>query len=373
MVEAKNFVEKELGKSLDETQQTETVPEAKEQIPVYTPPPPQLQESVPQMPEFFTQQAPVVQVIEKIIYKKQRIHGFFRTLTIIALLVIWFLMLGESTNMISLSINNFNLHQIYPLVIIFSTIIIRSYKWLLGKIFGLILFLTVFWWIFTIGIYTSLNPSTKRKEGIQREYQLPKADKKTNIYMETMIGNSSIIWKNTTGKTILWSWNSDRKILLASGENNNIAYLKIKEDSNRNVLQKYRSNSNLQVPNDKLFDFIYIKNLFWLHTIDFTTFKRKALKFHAGIDDISINIGNVLSGNTIEIQGAAANIQIDVPKDIGVIMYYKHLLGMLDTPQFDVLSWHYFQSQNLSGAKGIVNIYINIWVGNTKINRVDAK
>lgn len=373
MVEAKNFVEKELGKSLDETQQTETVSETKEQIPIYTPPPPQPEESIPQMPEFFTQQAPIVQVVEKIIYKKQRIHGFFRTLTIIALLVIGFLMLGESTDMISLSINNFNLHQIYPLVIIFSTIIIRSYKWLLGKIFGLILFLTVFWWIFTIGIYTSLNPSTKRKEGIQRKYQLPKVEKKTNIYMETLIGNSSIVWKDITGTAIVWSWNSDRKILLTSGENNNISYLKIKEDSNRNVLQKYRSNSNLVVPNDKLFDFIYIKNLLWLHTIDLTTFKRKILKFHAGIDDISINIGNVLSGNKIEIQGAATNIQIDIPKDIWVIMYYKHLLGILDTPQFDALSWHYFQSQNLSGAKGIVNISINIWVGKTKINRVEPK
>lgn len=135
MVEAKNFVEKELGKSLDEELTTEQAPEKKESIPVYTPPPPQSQEPEPQVPQFFAPQPPVIQIVEKIVYKKQRIHGFFRTLTIIALLVIGFLMLGESTGLIELSINSFKLHQIYPLVIILSTIIIRSYRGILGKIF----------------------------------------------------------------------------------------------------------------------------------------------------------------------------------------------------------------------------------------------
>lgn len=127
MVEAKNFVEKELGKNLDEKENLETIPETKETIPTYTPPPPPMQEPKPSEPQFI-QQAPIVQIVEKVVYKKQRIHGFFRTLTIIALLAIGFLMLGESTGLIELSINSFKLHQIYPLVIIFSTIIIRSYK-----------------------------------------------------------------------------------------------------------------------------------------------------------------------------------------------------------------------------------------------------
>lgn len=127
MVEAKNFVEKELGKSLDEENVIEQEPETTKNIPTYTPPPKPVQEPIPAEPQFI-QQPPTIQIVEKIVYKKQRIHGFFRTLTIIALLAIGFLMLGESTGMITLSINSFKLHQIFPLVIIFSTIIIRSYR-----------------------------------------------------------------------------------------------------------------------------------------------------------------------------------------------------------------------------------------------------
>ena len=139
MIEAKNFVEKTLGKNLDKENNPETTPEAKESVPTYTPPPQTRQEPV--QPQIIQQ--PVIQIVEKIIYKKQRIHGFFRTLTIIALLAIGFLMLGESTGIVELSVNSFKLHQIFPIVIILSTIVIRSYKGIFGKIFGLIIFLGV--------------------------------------------------------------------------------------------------------------------------------------------------------------------------------------------------------------------------------------
>jgi len=373
MVEAKNFVEKELGKSLDEEVTTEQAPEKKESVPMYTPPPPPVQEQVPQVPQFF-QQPPVIQIVEKIIYKKQRIHGFFRTLTIIALLAIGLLMLGESTGILELSINSFKLHQIYPLVIILSTIIIRSYKWLLGKIFWLILFLGVFWWIFTIGVYTSLNPSTKRKDWTAMNYTLPEKDKnmRTNLYLDTLIGNSYIDG-NVDSPVIQWTWNSDRHLLVNSGKNDNVRYLKLNEDRNRNILQNYRSNIDLVVPGKTTFDLIYIKNFLWLHTIDMNTFQRKMVKFHAGINDITIKVGNVLSGSRIEIQGTAANVEMDIPTDVWVMMYYKHFVGKLKMTEFDPLSWHYFQSKNIATAKSIVNIYVNLWAGNTKINRVEPK
>jgi hypothetical protein len=39
------------------------------------------------------------------------------------------------------------------------------------------------------------------------------------------------------------------------------------------------------------------------------------LKIHGGINDITIKAENILSGNRIEIQGAAANIALNIPKD----------------------------------------------------------
>lgn len=371
MAEAKNFIEKTLGNNTQEETNPETVAETKD-IPIYTPPPAPKQETNITPPQIIQQ--PIIQIVEKIVYKKQRIHGFFRTLTIIALLTIGFLMLGESTGLIELSVNTFKLHQIFPIFIIFSTIIIRSYKGIFGKIFGLILFLTVLGWIFTIGIYTSLNPSSKRKSGDTSKYMIVKTNEniQNNLYLETLIGNSYIEGE-AESKVVQSTRNSDRNLLVSSGNNVNENYLKFREDNNRNVLQKYSSNIDITIPNTTVIDLLYIKNLLGLHTIDLNTFQWRMFKFHAGIDDITIRVGNVLSGNKIEIQGTAANVDFDIPKDVGVIMYYKHIIGKINLPQFDELSGHYFQSTNISNTKAILHIYVDLWVGNTKIKRIEPK
>jgi hypothetical protein len=234
--------------------------------------------------------------------------------------------------------------------------------------------LTVFGWIFTIGIYTSLNPSSKRKaENIinNTAFQIDE-NKDNNIYLETLLGNSYIEGSNKN-TNIQSTRNSDRNLLVTSGTNTKINYLKFIEDNNRNVLQNYVSNIDIALPKDTSLNLLYIKNLLWLHTVDLTNFQWHMLKFQAGIDDITIRIGNVLSGNKIEIQWTAANVTLDIPNDVGVMMYYKHFIGKINFPQFNELTGHYYQSTNMQTAKTILNVYVNLWIGNTKINRVNAK
>lgn len=42
------------------------------------------------------------------------------------------------------------------------------------------------------------------------------------------------------------------------------------------------------------------------------------------------------------------------------MLYYKHLVGILDTPEFNALSGHYFQSQNIADTKATLYLYINL-------------
>jgi len=370
MIEAKNFIEREMNTEWKIIETIETKPPTE----IYTPPQQtqQTQQPIPHIEQIIQQ--PVIQIVEKVIYKKQRIHWFFRTLTLIALLIIGFLMLGESTWLLTLSIDYVTLNKIYPIAIILSTIIIWSYKGLFGKIFWLILFLSIFWGIFTIGVYTSLNPSTQREKGTDIVYTLPKTDnnKKNNIYIQTLIGNSYIEW-DIQEKEIKWTRNSDRNLITTSWSNTKINYLKLNEDKNWNILQNFQSNINLTIPKTITTDLIYIKNYIWLHTIDLHKFSWDTLKIHWCINDITIKVANILSGNKIEIQGTAANVDIEIPNNVWVTLYYKHYVGKLELTNFEALSWHYFQSQNFNTAKKKMDIYINLWAGNTKINRVEPK
>jgi hypothetical protein len=100
------------------------------------------------------------QVVEKIVYQKQRIHGFFRTLTLLTLLFVGVLMLLEVMGIFSLSIGGVALNTFYPVFVILSVIVIWSYKGIFGKIFGFLMFLSVVAGFFVLSVYSSLTPST---------------------------------------------------------------------------------------------------------------------------------------------------------------------------------------------------------------------
>ena len=178
------------------------------------------QSGVPAQPLFQEWIQAQPQVIEKIIYKKQRVHGFFRTLTILALVVIGFLMLLETLNVFSLNINGFNLNLIYPIFILFSSVVIWSYRGLFGKIFGLLLFLVVVGGFFTIWVYTSLNPSTETKFWSYISYPFDSTVQYSKLYINTLVSDFTFIGKKTDN-FIKWNYGSDRKLLVLSGNKEN--------------------------------------------------------------------------------------------------------------------------------------------------------
>ncbi|HCB51339.1 TPA: hypothetical protein DEP21_02060 [Patescibacteria group bacterium] len=74
-------------------------------------------------------------------------------------------MLSQALGIFTVSFGDLNLSLIYPIFIIFSSIVIWSYRGIFGKVFGLLLFLCVFGGFFITGVYTSLNPSNQTKFG----------------------------------------------------------------------------------------------------------------------------------------------------------------------------------------------------------------
>ncbi|MFA5748033.1 MAG: LiaF domain-containing protein [Candidatus Absconditabacterales bacterium] len=307
----------------------------------------------------------------KIIYVQKRVHGFFRTLTIIALLVIGILMRLESKGILFLSINKFSLDQIYPIFIIFSTIVIRSYKGLFGKFFGLILFLAVCGGTLTIGVFNSLNPSSKNKFGNDIIYNMP-VNNKINLNINSLVGDFEI-QGNGTKKFIAGTRKSDRNLFVNSGNQiggNN--FLDLKEDNHRNIIQDYYSNLNVNISDEYQLDKIYLKNLIGNHNINLSGLNWNNFKFHNGIANINISLGDKInSGAQLEIQSALGNVVLKIPRSVGVSLYYKQLLGIFQIDNFESLSGHFFQSKNINEAKSNIKVNINLGIGKFKIQRID--
>lgn len=317
---------------------------------------------VPPVPQPSTQS----QIIEKVVYKKQKVHGFFRTLTIISLVVVGFLMLLETLNVFSLNINGFDLNLIYPIFVIFSSIVIWSYRWLFGKIFGLLLFLVVVGWFFIIGVYTSLNPSTQTQFWSYVAYPSVAWSQYTKLYLSTLVSDLTFQWKQSEN-LIEWNYGSDRNLLVYSGQGNGYQYYSLQEEINLNLLQNYYSVLSLWVQTTQPL-YLYVKNLFALQKIDFSDILLRSAKIHAAglISDIIIG-NNISSKTTLDIESALADVTIHLPKDVWVILYYEQLVWQLELNNFEQKWDGHFESTNISTAQKIITITMKFGAARTKV------
>ena len=307
-----------------------------------------------------------IQIIEKIVYKKQRVHGFFRTLTIIVLLVIGFLMLGESMGIAKVSIGNFALNVIYPLVVIFSTIVIRSYKGRFGKLFGLLLFLWVFGGFFTIRIYNGLDENTKTTFAEPIAFEIT-GNTAENITIKNLANNLDFEG-NTKSPYLQGTRASDRDMLTSRSTTDGHETLLIKENNTLNLLQDFVSNLTLYAPSKTNFQNIYIRNARGTENINTQNLNRHKMTLHGGMNKIVLDINNVPKDALIEIQWALQDITINIPQGMGVQMKYRNKIGYKNIPDFTHQTWYLYTSTNITQAKKILNLNINIFMGRLQIN-----
>lgn len=299
--------------------------------------------------------------VQEIGIEKQRTYWFFRILTIWILVVIWFLMLWESLNLFRFYIWKLALSNVYPVIIILSTIILRNYKRAFWKIFWLLLFLLVFGWFFSVWIYTSLNQYSKSSfaQTIKNNvYRSPLV----NISIKTFIWSINLAWWRIS-YLVDGKYKSDRNLIIESHLYSGTSSFSIEEEKNRNILQDYQTNLDLKIARNQPIS-LYIKNLLWQHIIDMRDIYRKDLKIHLWFGDLNIILGDkIMSWNLLQIQDSLANIKIQIPDDIWVQLYSKRLIGYM---RWDLIKkWNnYYESTNISSAKQVVKIDIKsgLWL-----------
>lgn len=288
-------------------------------------------------------------------------YWFFRILTIGVLVVIGFLMLGESLNLFRFYIWNISLDTIYPVIIILSTIILRNYKRAFGKIFWLFLFLLVFGWFFSVGIYTSLNQYSKSSFSQTIKNNVPKSSS-VDFSIETFIWSINLAgWRQNS--FVEWKYKSDRNLIIQNSLSSGMSYFSIEEEKDWNILQDYQTNLDLKISRNQPIS-LYVKNLLWQHIIDMSNISRNEAKIHLWFADLNLILGKqIVSWNLLQIQDSVANIKIQIPEDVWVRLYSKKFFWYMMWEL--VKKWdNYYESTNIDSAKKIVNIDIKsgIWV-----------
>lgn len=288
-------------------------------------------------------------------------YWFFRILTIGVLVVIGFLMLWESLNLFRFYVWNVSLDTIYPVIIILSTIILRNYKRAFGKIFWLFLFLLVFGWFFSVGIYTSLNQYSKSSFSQTIKNNVPKSSS-VDFSIETFIWSINLAGGRQTS-FVEWKYKSDRNLIIQNSLSSGMSYFSIEEEKDWNILQDYQTNLDLKVSRNQPIS-LYVKNLLWQHIIDMSNISRNEAKIHLWFADLNLILGKqIVSWNLLQIQDSVANIKIQIPEDVWVRLYSKRFIWYMMWELVE--KWdNYYESTNIDSAEQIVNIDIKsgIWV-----------
>ena len=103
----------------------------------------------------------------------------------------------------------------YPVFVILSVIVIWSYKGIFGKIFGLLMFLSVVGGSFILGVYSSLNPATSTGSGTIVNHITDRSSPYTKLYLSTVV-NSLAVDAISGSSTITTSYDIARSLQVLS-------------------------------------------------------------------------------------------------------------------------------------------------------------
>ena len=303
---------------------------------------------------------PQVQVVEKIVYQKQRIHGFFRTLTLLTLLFVGVLMLLEVMGIFSLSIGGVAINTFYPVFVILSVIVIWSYKGIFGKIFGLLMFLSVVAGFFILSVYSSLTPSTITDNSItwsNSSFALESWHRYSKIYVTTLLDSLQI-----TGQTATWllssQYDTERPLNLFSGSiQSGHNYAIVQESDDVNLLERVYTHLNIWLNTTQPI-YLYVKTLIGEDTIDLSKTNLRGLRLYGGVLSWDVSLGTgTASWSKLDMQAAVANVTLHLPKTMGVRLYYKSYIGKTDLPDFK--QWptsDTYVSNNINQSTSILDI-----------------
>lgn len=368
-----------------------------------------LEQQVQQSSQLLSPQ-PKVEVVEKIVYKKQRVHGFFRTLALVALLFVGVLMLLEWLKIFSLDLDWLDTKIFYPVFIILNVIVIWSYKGLFGKIMWSLMFLGVVAGFFVISVYSSLSSTIENHTGSLLTFPIYSGTHYSKIYVSTIL-NSLTVGAQTGSGLLVSNYDVERPLSLLSGYvlwSHNYAI--ITESDKVNLLEWVYTRLQLGLQEQHPI-YLYIKTLLGQNTLDMTNVLTRWLRMHWGIvsTDIIFWSGQILalsptntlsdlSGSSIQtwdialwtgtesslltgsvlswavsswfitsisswsnhidldVQAAIADITLHLPKTMWVRMQYKSYIWTVDLPQITKKIDGIYESDNIDKATTILDI-----------------
>lgn len=103
---------------------------------------------------------------------------------------------------------------------------------------------------------------------------------------------------------------------------------------------------------------------------DLTSFKVRKLKIEGGVSSVKVKMGVPVDGlSTIDFEGGISSLDIEVPAQVGCIIYAESALSSLSFPGFTKQTDGSYQSDNYTGASKRIEVKLENGLSSIKVNR----
>ncbi len=103
--------------------------------------------------------------------------------------------------------------------------------------------------------------------------------------------------------------------------------------------------------------------------LDLSQHKVETLNLDAGAIDLDMKIGTLYKNTTLNISTGASNMEIEIPKDSGCIIYTDIALSDKNFAGFKKLKPGMFATENYQNSSNLVNINLDGGLSSIKVNR----
>ncbi len=288
--------------------------------------------------------------------KKCKSFWFFKNIILFTIMILWFLILMDKNNILNWYFQGIDLWYIFYSLVLVWVVLMFSYRKLLWKIFWLLFFITIVWWLSFFWIYNSFFSKIENNKDVKFFIN---SWHNANFKLETSIWTLNIF---DIKDDFLLSWKiiSDRFVHYDTWISGDIPYLNIVEDSRFDVLKRIDSKINLWLNSDVLFNSIYLKWLYLFSNLDLSKIQFNNLEINNWYWKVNLIIWNNFEKTwSIILKWAYLDLNTIFPEKIWIQLKCKYLLWSVETSWLKKISKDLYETESFNSAEKKLYIDVN--------------
>ncbi len=281
----------------------------------------------------------------------------------------WAIILWEQLDLIQISYMNIDMIQVSALLVILGGCLLLFKRFRVIRLLWSLMFLGSLAWVISLAFFASFGPDSSLTAS--RMVNIDAAPSSTDLWsiqFDSII--SDISMRASTGQEWLrWTVKSDRPISISVST----GIVRYHEYPDRNPVQSISSSYEL-IHGFLPIDHLGVKQFYGSTNLDLSQANIKNITLASSIAEHTINIGEGMSGSTIDIMGWRVDTSVNIPKQMWLKLEYlptrwKRLWG-IDLENMSAQSDESMRvSSNYATAESKITVRIHLIGWSVKVRR----